>query len=81
MKGLSGGFAEVLPLKVDDVLSLGKSPKTVKGRSLLCYLANRELGMTTIELARCLHLCQSAVSRSAVRGENMARKNRLKLIV
>ena len=73
--------AEVLSLKADDILSLGKASKTVKRRGLLCYWANRELGMTTIELARCLHLCQSAVSRSAVRGENMARKNRLKLIV
>ena len=72
--------AEVLSLKVDDILSLGKSSKTVKGRSLLCYWANRELGMTTIELAKRLHLCQSAVSRSAARGENMARENKLKLI-
>jgi len=70
----------VLFSKVDDVLSLGKSSKTVKGRSLLCYWANRELGITTIELAKCLHLCQSAVSRSAARGENMARENKLKLL-
>ena len=70
----------MLSLKVDDVLSLGKSSKTVKGRSLLCYWANRKLGMTTIELAKRLHLSQSAVSRSAARGENIARENKFKLI-
>ena len=70
----------MLSLKVADVLSLGKSSKTVKGSSLLCYWANRELGMTTIELPKRLHICQSAVSRSAARGENMARENKLKMI-
>lgn len=72
--------AEVLSMKVDVVLSLGKSPKTVKGRSLLCYWANRELGMTTIQLAKRLNLCQSAVSRSSARGEKIAKDNKLKLI-
>jgi len=72
--------AEVLSMKVDMVLSLGKSPKTVKGRSLLCYWANRELGMTTIQLAKRLNLCQSAVSRSSARGEKIAKDNKLKLI-
>ncbi|MCP4681029.1 MAG: transposase [Desulfobacterales bacterium] len=72
--------AEVLSMKVDEVLSFGKSPGTVEGRSLLCYWANRELGMTTIELAKRLNLCQSAVSRSSARGEKIAKKNKLELI-
>ena len=51
-----------------------------RGGRLLCYWANRELGMTTIEPAKRLHLCQSAVSRSAARGEKMARETKFKLI-
>ena len=67
--------AEVLSMAPDEILSRGKSPKTVRGRSLLCYWANRELGMTTIDIAKRLHLCQSAVSRASARGEKFAKDN------
>jgi len=70
----------VLSLKVGDILSLSKFSKTVKGRSLLCYWANRKPSMTTIELAKRLHLSQSAVNRPAARGEKMARETKFKLI-
>ena len=72
--------AEVLSMSPGEILSRNKSPKTVKGRSLLCYWANRELGMTTVEIAKRLHLSQSAVSRASGRGEKLAKKNNLTLI-
>jgi len=58
-----------------DVLSGGKAPQTVKARSLLCYWANRELGMTTVEISKRLGICQSAVSRAAQKGERFANEN------
>jgi len=46
------------------VLRVGKQPLRVKARDILCYFANRELGMSTVELARILK-----ISRSVQRGE------------
>jgi putative transposase len=72
--------SNVLDMEARDVLRRGKDPQTVKARSLLCYWANRELGMTTVELSHRLRVCQSAVSRASSRGESIAIQNNLKLL-
>jgi len=72
--------AEVMSMRIEKVMALGKSPQTVKARSLLCFWAHRKLGMTTIEIGKKLNLSQSAVSRSSLRGEKIARENRFELI-
>ena len=59
---------------------LGKSPQTVKARILLCFLAHRKLGMTTIEIGKRLNISQSGVSRSSLRGQKIERENRFKMI-
>ncbi|QWV93190.1 transposase [Geomonas oryzisoli] len=61
-------------LKMDDarVCQHGKEPLLVKARSLLCYWATSELGMTETEVAIKLGITQSSVSRSAARGEALA---------
>ena len=66
--------AEVLDVEFRAVLRRDKQPQTVKARSLVCFWANRELGMSTVEIARRLRLCQSAVSKAARRGEQIASK-------
>jgi len=55
--------AEVMKLTPDEVTAYGKSPRTVKARSLLCFWAHRRLGMTTTEIAKRLKISQPAVSR------------------
>jgi REP element-mobilizing transposase RayT len=72
--------AEVMSIGIEEVTALGKSPQTVKARSLLCFWAHRKLGMTTIEIGKKLNLSQSAVSRSSLRGEEIARENQFALI-
>ncbi len=72
--------AEVMSMGIEKVTAFGKSPQTVKARGLLCFWAHRKLGMTTIEIGKRLHLSQSAVSRSSIRGEAIARENRFELI-
>jgi len=72
--------AEVMAMEIDQVTAFGKSPQTVKARSLLCFWAHRKLGMTTIEIGRRLNISQSAVSRSSMRGQKIERENRFKLI-
>ena len=44
------------------------------------FLAHRKLGMTTIEIGKRLNICQSAVSRSSLRGQKIERGNRFELI-
>ena len=72
--------AEILGMTVDDVMAANKSPGTVKARALLCYWANRKLGMTTVEIAGKLNLCQSAVSRLSMKGEKIGNECGAELI-
>ena len=67
--------AQVMNMNASDVLKRSKDAQTVKARSLLCFWANRELGMTTVEISHRLKLSQSAVSRSSMRGERLAMRN------
>jgi hypothetical protein len=64
--------ADVTGLDVKEVLAAGKYSQSVKARSLLCYWATRELGMTTIDLSKKLRLAQPTVSQSVKRGQNIA---------
>ncbi len=72
--------AEVMAMEIEQVTAFGKSPQTVKARSLLCFWAHQKLGMTTIEIGRRLNISQSAVSRSSMRGQKIEKANRFELI-
>jgi len=72
--------ANLLDLEVNEILRSGKQPQIVKARSLICFWANRQLGMTTVEIARRLGICQSAVSRSSFRGKKIAEENHFRLV-
>jgi putative transposase len=67
-------------MEIEEVFAFGKFPQTVKARSLLCFWAHRRLGMTTIEISRRLNICQSAASRSSMRGQKIEQENQFELI-
>jgi chromosomal replication initiation ATPase DnaA len=71
--------AVIYGLPLSEVLKKDKYARTVAARSLLCYWANRELGITTVELARRLNLAQPTVSQSVERGGRIAADKQLKL--
>jgi REP element-mobilizing transposase RayT len=71
---------ELLEMTSEEVLRKGRYPKAVMARSVLCYFAVRELGLSTVELARLLHLSQPTVSQSVQRGERIASEKDLRLI-
>jgi putative transposase len=73
-KWLVERVASQLGLGPQEVLALGKYRQNVKARSLLCYWAARELGMTTIELSKKLKLSQPTISQSVKRGQKLAQK-------
>lgn len=72
--------AELLGMEPKEILKPGKSGQTVKARSLACFWSHGELGMSTVDIAKRLKICQSAVSRSSMRGERIARENKLHLM-
>jgi hypothetical protein len=62
------------------VLSKGRQRPRVEARSLLCYWAVRELGMTLTELARLFVMSPSTIGYSVQRGETIAEENNYQLM-
>jgi REP element-mobilizing transposase RayT len=77
--GVVKRVSEIMRLEPSDVLRPRRVPQTVKARSLLCYWANKELGMTTTEISRRLKISQSGVCKASLRGERLALENGYRL--
>jgi chromosomal replication initiation ATPase DnaA len=75
-----GRVAELLDMPPKEVLRSGKQARTVMARSLVCFWANRELEMSTVEISNQLKIGQSAVSRSSLRGEKIVEENKFSLL-
>jgi REP element-mobilizing transposase RayT len=73
---LAGKAAEIIGIDPHLVWSKGKQPKVVQARSLFCYWATMELGVSQSALSKRLALSPSAVSLAVVRGRELARENR-----
>jgi putative transposase len=65
--------SEVLGMKPDEVFSKGRQDRKVKARSLLCFWAARELGLSHTALAKKLEISLAGVGFSVERGESIAR--------
>ena len=72
--------AEICEIDGGDIFLKGKQQKRVRARSLFCYWAVRELGVSLTELARHLHISVPGVGYSVDRGERIARENDYRLI-
>jgi REP element-mobilizing transposase RayT len=68
--------ALVLDMKSEDIWKAGRNRRVVKARSLLCYWAVRELGMSMTSLASKLNISITAVSKAVGRGEKLVQENR-----
>ena len=77
---LVGQVASLLRLKPEIVTRRGRYPDTVEARSVLCYWAARELGISTLELSKKLGISQPTASQSVKRGEKIVKEKGLKLI-
>ena len=64
--------AELFDMPPKEILQTGKQPLRVQARSLVCYWAVSELGISATEVGRRLGLSQSAVSRAVPRGQKIA---------
>ena len=58
--------AEVFEIEPEEIYKPGNQPLRVKARSLVCYWAVRELGLSGTRVGKLLGLGQPAVSRAVV---------------
>jgi len=76
---IASQVANLLGIDTAEVWASGRYRHIVKARSLLCYFAVRELGMSMASLSKLLNISIPAVSKSVVRGENIAKDKNYKL--
>jgi REP-associated tyrosine transposase len=72
--------SELLQIDSDKVPRAGRYPETVAARSVLCYWAAREMGISTLELQRRLGIFQPSAIQSVKRGEKLVtekKRNRM----
>ena len=74
-------MSELMMIDPSDIWAPGKEPARVTARSLLCYLAVRELGISLYELSRRFNLSPSGVSLSVKRSETAAKSERFNLFL
>jgi len=67
-------------MEPSEILRKGKQQRKVQARSLFCFWAVRELGMSLRELARRLEMSSPGVGFSVEGGEAIARENKYHLI-
>jgi len=72
--------AELFDLPPSELWLPGKHRRRVQARSVLCYWACRELGISMSELSRRLNMSVMAVSYAVQRGEKLSREFDFSLI-
>jgi len=73
--------SKLLDLNPVQVVTSSKNRCAVEARSLVCFWAHRELGITQTELAKKFGISQPAVSSAVNKGEKLVRETGHKLIV
>jgi hypothetical protein len=81
LEQVAGRVAEVLDIPAERVWEKSRRPQVVAARSLLCFWANSELGISMTDLSRRLGLTQPAVSIAARRGEKIAKEMDYQLVI
>jgi len=77
---IASKVCDMMELEASSLWAPGKERKRVEGRSVLCYWAVRDLGMSMGELSRRFKLSISGVSLSVKRGERIVRDRGYTLI-
>ena len=72
--------AELTGVKSDDIWRRTKKQPIVDARSIFCYWAVEELGMTMASLGRKLNLSIPAISKSVTRGRDICEANGFNLV-
>ena len=79
LDGIAVKVAEIFEMEPDDIFSKGKHRIRVKARSLFCFWAVRELGISLTELARRMGISVTGIGYSVDRGKIIANENNYQL--
>jgi hypothetical protein len=77
---LAQRVAKLFEMPIGEVLRKGRYVRTVAARSVLCFWANRELGISTVELAQRLKIAQPTVTQSVARGEKVVAEKQFSMV-
>jgi hypothetical protein len=72
--------SDLFSMSKQDIVQPSRQRQRVMARSVLCYWAIRELGMSGSELSKILMLGQSSVSRVVGRGEKLVNNREWRLV-
>jgi len=70
----------LLGVEVKDIKRLSKRSKIARAKSLVAYFANKELGISGVELSEYFGITRSSISSSIQRGKKIAEKNEYLII-
>ena len=79
LTAIADRVAALYGINTEDILSKGRQALRVEARSLLCYIAVRDLKLTVTGLARVLGMTPSAISYAAARGRTIADQKKIRL--
>ena len=79
LKKVEKRVTEIYQIDKDELYSSGRQKSRVEARSLLCYWAVRELGISGTSLAKRLGMSQSGVVYAVNKGERTAKENKYQL--
>ena len=80
LEKLASRVCDIMHLEPSELCAPGKERKRVAARSLLCYWAVSELGISMTKIARRLNLSLAGVSQSVKRGETIVQQKGYNLI-
>ena len=72
--------AQLFDMPKAEVLRRGRYVRTVAARSVLCYWAKCELGLTAVELSKRLKIAAPTVTQSVGRGEGIVAEKKFSII-
>ncbi len=73
--------AEIFQIESNEIYSSGRQSLIVSARSLVCFWAVRELGLSLSELARTFNMTVPGIGYAVTRGESIAKEKSLKLVI
>ena len=74
LEQLQAKVSELLEIPIDEIMGQGKERWRVRARSLLCYWAVRELGISMSAMAQETGLSVPAIAKAVQRGEKYAKQ-------
>lgn len=80
LKKIEQRVRELFDIDIRSIYAKGRRKNQVEARSVLCYWAARELGISATELARRLGMTQPGVGYAISRGETIIKNKKLQMV-